>query len=186
MKKLSVIAICLSLACRAPDFVSVGLGYRNAYWSYRLSEKRKNIPFARAELDYKLKNDLEGFLRLDFIKGDFRFTDNVEHFVEGDFEAFGAGLRFYPFREYFALETGAEVFRAEADAFGDFKLFKLGANDTVYGWGINAGAVAEFPLSDGAKIFISGGYNFTDNESKKIYFDFDGYYAFLGLKISIK
>ncbi|MEK6922733.1 MAG: hypothetical protein AABX08_02960 [Nanoarchaeota archaeon] len=186
-KRLKIIAMCLSIAgCKIPDSVSVGFGFRNAYGSYRLSKKRKNIPFARAELDYRLKNDLEGFLKFDFIKGDFRFTDSIEHVVQGDFEAFGGGLRFYPFHEYFALETGAEVFRAKANAVGDFRLFTQRIDDVVYGWGINVGAIAEFALNDDTKLFFSGGYNFTDNESKRINFDFDGYCALLGLKIEIK
>ena len=58
-------------------------------------------------------------------------------------EVFGVGLRYYPFCEYFGLESGAEFFKVQADVMADFKFFKREINDSVYGYGSTMVLISE-------------------------------------------
>lgn len=140
-----------------------------------VNEKRK-IPFVRMEALYDISKKLEGSLRFDYTNGDFNFVDKgLDYHLNGNMQAFGTGLSYFPFCENFSLNVGGEIFRGEADVFG--RSFGTKVSGDVLGWGLNVGVTGKIPINERFFIFGSGGYNFTDDLSRGINFDFDGWFV---------
>ena len=165
-----------------PDKYKIGVLVREVKGRYQIIKERKIVPLLRAESFYGLTEKLDYSLRADFLSGGFGFSDfGIEHDIEGNMQAIGAGLRYKPFCENFGIDIGAELFGADVEARGLTRV-----HDEVYGLGANVGCSAEFGLSENVGIIFSTGYNFSDNFAGRINFDFDGWYGFVGLEIKVR
>ena len=100
-------------------------------------------------------------------------------------QSIGAGIKYYPFSDDFSFDFGGEVFNARVDVTGRFIFLRESFEDSIFGWGANAGISYEKEIAKVFSFFASGGYFFSDNESRHINFDFNSYYAFIGLKFNL-
>lgn len=176
----AVIAAVLLSGCSS---ARTGIGYREVSGDHRVYYVDRMIPFARVQANQELERDIECYVRGDFSCGK---VDAAPEFLcgnaDGHFESFGTGISYFPMKN-FSFDFGGEIFYAGFDMNFDNGRIKMATPDSVWGWGLNLGATFEKPISKNGFLFISGGYNLSDNESERCNSDFSGAYGVVGIGI---
>ncbi len=191
MKKLTTaLALILSAGCMQdfkPKNHRVGLVFREARGSWEIFRDQKYVPSLRLQTNYELKDNLDLWTRLETTQGHFGLDMyHVNGEVSGNLNSFGVGVSYFPFnQDNLSLDAGGEIFHANATFEGELGIFDGRVQDTIFGWGANLGATYEHPIKDNVFFFATSGINFTDNTSKRGRFDFDGFYAGIGLGITL-
>ena len=163
-----------------------GVVVREVKGKYRGFEVEKMISLQRVRLKKRLEKNVAGYVGIDYAKNEIGAKHDVlEGKVRGSFEGIGAGIGYFPFSKNLGFEFGAEFFHCDYDMIGSLGMLKQKTPDEIYGWGINAGIVGELPIDNRISLIGSGGYNFTDNFTKRANTNFDGAYGFFGVKINL-
>jgi len=191
IKQVGCSLIALVMSCNSFDDMKIdsfrtGVIVREVNAKYGLFKIKENMPMVRFQMNKKLDDHLDVYGRFDVTRGKFRTS---QYFIDGSasgyFESFGLGINYYPLdSRNFSFDFGGEVFHSKVDLSG-----KLGSiikiPDEIWGFGLNFGVSGRLPLSENISIIGSVGYNFTDNNSKNVGFDFDGGYLFGGIEIGL-
>ena len=168
------------------DSVETGVVVREVKGKYRGFEVEKMISLQRVRLKKRLDKNAAGYAGIDYAKNEIGAKHDVlEGKARGSFEGVGVGIDYFPCSENLGFELGAEFFHCDYDMIGSFGMVKQKTPDEIYGWGINAGIIGELPINNRISFVCSGGYNLTDNFTKRANTNFDGAYGFFGVKINL-
>lgn len=174
-----------------PDRFRAGIVHRRIAGSFSNIKKfkvKEVIPLYRLQANSKINESLDAFARVDFVGGKVKASP-LKVWVDGKFISLGTGISYFPFeREHnptLSLDAGIEAFYASYDMRGDIGPFKSSVHDRLFGFGANLGATLEYECDDKLSFFTSAGYNFTQNFGSEADANFDGPYAFFGLKIKL-
>lgn len=170
-----------------PDSYSTGMNVRRAKGRWKVFHVDKEVPYFRIQGNKKINENLDVYLRGDFTSRAFEERSySVDIDIRGNMQSFGSGINFYPFKQReLSLDAGVEAFYANVQVIGSKFNLSARVDDSVYGYGVNIGTSYNKKIKDNLSFTASCGYNFTDNSTKRISLDFDGFYGFIGLKVEL-
>ncbi len=179
--------ILLFSGCSSIQDLKSGVVIRKAKISYGPFKVEKNIPCARIQSNNKINENLDFYTRFDITYGSLDAHPLfINGSIEGNMQSFGSGINYFPFSRNLSLDLGTEIFHADTELEGNFSFIKKRLDDSILGYGLNAGITLTYQLNNNFDFFFSAGYNLTDNNSKNVHFDFDGYYFSLLFDFKIK
>ncbi|MFH1802373.1 MAG: hypothetical protein ABH864_02880 [archaeon] len=176
-------AVGLLLFAAGCSSVRTGFGYRQVSGSYSIYDYDGTILFVRVQENKKLGENLEGYLRGDFICGEVcAEPESLRGSANGFFGVVGTGVS-YSLADWLSVDFGGELFNSRYDM--EFCHGRVGMTtpDSVWGWGLNAGVTLQKPIGERGFFFISGGYNLDDTMTRESNVNFSGAFGVVGVGI---
>ncbi len=164
-----------------PSSIDTGMEFRHVEGKYSVFKDKKIFYLGNVQVNYPLNEKNDFYLKVKGGSGTLDLSPNViDGEVSGNALGGECGIS-YHLNESTTLDIGLELLKAEIELEGRMNKTRVKLNDEIVEWGMNLGVGKVIPLSKHVKLKVSGGYNFTDNESKRGNYDFDG--SFFGIQV---
>jgi len=185
------IALVGLLSLAGCDSYTTGIVWKDIEGSLRNPTEhsvRYFTPAQRIEGTKVVDEKFDVWARTDLISGQVE-ANPLNVWAKGHWESFGVGLSYYPFSRdsnpRIRGDLGTNLDHIGVDMKGRMGPISTDVHDSIWTWGVSAGATLEYDLSANTSLVVSGGYSLTDNHTNKATADFDGGYGFVGLKFTL-